>query len=119
MRSLFATKLYEAKLDEPELLGELAYSIRSLAKTTPPASPGRKSIVTQVTPAMRRSTTCRSAIRHSPTREVLTRHAKTFARDCAWGKPKLDSLWANLLQAGPATTAPTSIRTVSCPARSI
>ena len=32
MRSLFATKLYEAKLDEPELLGELAYSIRSLAE---------------------------------------------------------------------------------------
>jgi uncharacterized protein (TIGR02466 family) len=34
-------------------------------------------------------------------RRILTRHAASFARDLAWDmKPRLDSLWVNLLKSG-------------------
>ncbi len=102
MRSLFATKLYEAKLGRAGAARRARpFDPNALPKTTTPASPGRRSIATPATPAMRRSTTCRSAIRPSPTsRSCSTRHAATFAKDCAFElarKPKLDSLWVNLL----------------------
>ncbi len=100
MRSLFATKLYEAKLDEPELLGELAYSIRSLAEDDTAGVAWSKE-------HRYAGYTSYASLNDLPKRDpafadlakLLTRHAKTFARDCAFeGKPKLDSLWANLLR---------------------
>ena len=49
-------------------------------------------------------TTCRSAIRRSrELAKLLTRHASAFAEECAFElprKPRLDSLWVNLLQGG-------------------
>ena len=100
MRSLFATKLYEAKLDEPELLGELAYSIRSLAEDDTTGVAWSKE-------HRYAGYTSYASLNDLPKRDpafadlakLLTRHAKAFARDCAFeGKPKLDSLWANLLR---------------------
>ena len=100
MRSLFATKLYEAKLDEPELLGELAYSIRSLAEDDIAGVAWSKE-------HRYAGYTSYASLNDLPKRDpafadlakLLTRHAKAFARDCAFeGKPKLDSLWANLLR---------------------
>ena len=100
MRSLFATKLYEAKLDEPELLGELAYSIRSLAEDDTAGVAWSKE-------HRYAGYTSYASLNDLPKRDpafadlakLLTRHAKAFARDCAFeGKPKLDSLWANLLR---------------------
>jgi len=100
VRSLFATKLYEAKLDEPELLGELAYSIRSLAEDDTAGVAWSKE-------HRYAGYTSYASLNDLPKRDpafadlakLLTRHAKAFARDCAFeGKPKLDSLWANLLR---------------------
>jgi len=100
VRSLFATKLYEAKLDEPELLGELAYSIRSLAEDDIAGVAWSKE-------HRYAGYTSYASLNDLPKRDpafadlakLLTRHAKAFARDCAFeGKPKLDSLWANLLR---------------------
>jgi len=100
VRSLFATKLYEAELDEPELLGELAYSIRSLAEDDTAGVAWSKE-------HRYAGYTSYASLNDLPKRDpafadlakLLTRHAKAFARDCAFeGKPKLDSLWANLLR---------------------
>ena len=53
---------------------------------------------------MPRSTTCPRAIRRSrELAKLLTRHAAKFADECAFDlsrKPKLDSLWVNLLKCG-------------------
>jgi uncharacterized protein (TIGR02466 family) len=100
VRSLFATKLYEEDLDEPELLGELAFSIRSLAKDDGAGIAWSKE---------RRYAgyTSYASLNDLPKRDpafgdlakLLTRHAAAFARDCAFdGKLKLDSLWVNLLR---------------------
>jgi len=100
VRSLFATKLYEAELDEPELLGELAYSIQSLAEDDTAGVAWSKE-------HRYAGYTSYASLNDLPKRDpafadlakLLTRHAKAFARDCAFeGKPKLDSLWANLLR---------------------
>ena len=102
MRSLFATPLYDAVLDEPDLLGELAHSIRSLAVDD------RAGIGWSRTNGYKGYTSYASLDdlpRRDPAfddlKRVLTRHAAAFARDLAWdAKPKLDSLWVNLLKPG-------------------
>ena len=102
VRSLFVTKLYEADLGNDELLEELAHSIRSLAADD---------LAGQRWSHEHRYTgyTSYASLNDLPRRDpafadlakVLTRHAIDFARDCAFNlgrKPKLDSLWANLLR---------------------
>ena len=102
VRSLFVTKLYEADLGNDELLEELAHSIRSLAADD---------LAGQRWSQEHRYTgyTSYASLNDLPRRDpafadlakVLTRHAIDFARDCAFNlgrKPKLDSLWANLLR---------------------
>ena len=102
VRSLFVTKLYEADLGNDELLEELAHSIRSLAADD---------LAGQRWSHEHRYTgyTSYASLNDLPRRDpafadlakVLTRHAIDFAKDCAFNlgrKPKLDSLWANLLR---------------------
>jgi uncharacterized protein (TIGR02466 family) len=103
-RSLFATRLYEAELGSPELLAELAHSIRSLARDD---GAGRRWSREHHYPGY----TSYASLNDLPTRDpafadlrkLLARHAAAFAKDCAFDlprKPRLDSLWVNLLKAG-------------------
>jgi uncharacterized protein (TIGR02466 family) len=102
MRSLFATPLYEANIDDRVLLEELAHSIRSLAKDD------RAGIGWSRDHGYKGYTSYASLDdlpRRDPAfadlKRVLTRHAATFAKDLAWDcKPRLDSLWGNLLRSG-------------------
>ena len=102
MRSLFATPLYEAVLDEPSLLDDLAHSIRSLANDD------RAGIGWSREHGYKGYTSYASLDdlpRRDPAfadlKRLLTRHAAAFAKDLAWDqKPKLDSLWVNLLKGG-------------------
>ena len=103
-RTLFATKLHEAELANGALLSDLAHSIRSLSADD---SAGRR---------WRREHgykgyTSYASLNDLPRRDpafadlakLLTRHAAVFADECAFGlerKPKLDSLWVNLLRGG-------------------
>ena len=102
MRQFFATPLYEARLDDAELLAELAHSIRTLAEDDGAGirwsrDHGYKGY------------TSYASLDDLPRRDpifddlkrVLTKHAATFAKDLAWNaNPKLNSLWVNLLKGG-------------------
>lgn len=103
-RSLFVTKLYEANLGDEALLAELAHSIRTLAKEDDAG--GRWSREHRYA-----GYTSYASLNDLPRRDPafaslaksLTRHAAKFAQECAFDlarKPRLDSLWANLLKAG-------------------
>jgi uncharacterized protein (TIGR02466 family) len=98
------TKLYEADAGDSTLIGELAHSIRTLARDD---QAGRRWSREHHYPGY----TSYAALDDLPKRDpifaqlarLLTRHAALFAKECAFDikrKPKLDSLWANLLQAG-------------------
>jgi uncharacterized protein (TIGR02466 family) len=104
MRSLFATQLYEAEIGDKALLGSLAHSIRSLAKDD---HAGRR----WSSEHRYAGYTSYASLNDLPKRDpafadlakLLTRHAVKFAQDCAFDlkrKPRLDSLWANLLKSG-------------------
>ena len=103
-RSLFVTQLYEAELAEEALLGDLAHSIRSLAADD---EAGRRWSGEHRYAGY----TSYASLNDLPKRDpafadlarLLTRHAIKFAADCAFDlprKPKLDSLWVNLLKSG-------------------
>ncbi len=103
-RGLFVTQLYEAQLDEPALLGELAHSIRSLA-----ADDGAGKAWSREHGY--KGYTSYASLNDLPRRDpafadlgkLLTRHASAFANDSGFElkrKPRLDSLWVNLLKAG-------------------
>jgi uncharacterized protein (TIGR02466 family) len=102
VRSLFATGLYEADIADDVLLSELAHSIRMLAEDDVAgrrwSSEHRYSGYTSY-----------ASLNDLPKRDpafaalakVLTRHASGFAGACAFElsrKPRLDSLWVNLLR---------------------
>jgi uncharacterized protein (TIGR02466 family) len=104
MRSLFATKLYEAEVADDALLAELAHSIRSLSRDD---DAGRRWSSEYRYPGY----TSYASLNDLPKRDpafaelarLLARHAAAFAKDCGFDlqrKPKLDSLWVNLLKAG-------------------
>ena len=104
IRSLFATRLYEAELGDEALLAELAHSIRSLAADDEAGRNWSRE-------HRYAGYTSYASLNDLPKRDpafadlakLLTRHAAEFARQCAFdraGKPKLDSLWANLLKSG-------------------
>ncbi|MCY7272050.1 MAG: hypothetical protein LH485_08385 [Sphingomonas bacterium] len=99
-RSLFVTNLYEADIADGALLDELAHSIRSLA------ADDRAGIGWSRDHGYKGYTSYAS-LDDLPVRDpafgdlkrLLTRHASAFATDLAWNhKPKLDSLWVNLLK---------------------
>ncbi len=103
-RGLFVTQLYEAQLDEPALLEELAHSIRSLAADDAAGKAWSRE-------HGYKGYTSYASLNDLPRRDpafadlarLLTRHAGAFAKDCGFDlarKPRLDSLWANLLKSG-------------------
>ena len=104
VRDLFVTKLYESDLGDEELLRGLAHSIRSLASDD---GAGRR----WSREHRYAGYTSYASLGDLPKRDpafadlakLLTRHAARFAQDCAFAlrrKPRLDSLWANLLKSG-------------------
>jgi len=103
-RSLFATRLYEADLGDEGLLADLAHSIRTLAQDD---KAGRRwsgehryagyTSYASLDDLPRRDPAFAELAKH------LGRHAQRFAKECAFDlarKPKLDSLWVNLLRGG-------------------
>jgi uncharacterized protein (TIGR02466 family) len=102
LRSLFATRLYEAELGDERFLADLAHSIRTLAEDD---SAGR----CWSRDHSYAGYTSYASLNDLPKRDpafaelarMLTRHAAAFARECAFElprNPRLDSLWVNLLK---------------------
>lgn len=102
VRSLFVTKLYEAEIADEAMLEEFAHSVRSLASGD---------VAGQRWSDEHRYSgyTSYASLNDLPKRDpafadlarVLTRHASSFAKDCGFDlprRPKLDSLWVNLLR---------------------
>lgn len=105
VRSLFATRFYEADLGDEALLRRLDRACRSLAAED---EAGRRwSRAHQY-----RGYTSYASLNDLPARDPdfaelvrrLNRHVAAFAADCAFDlggrRPKLDSLWVNLLEPG-------------------
>ena len=103
-RTLFATRLYEATIDDPALLAELAHSIRTLAEDD---GAGRR----WSRDKDYKGYTSYASLNDLPKRDpafadlqrLLAKHAAAFAAELAFDlgrKPKLDSLWVNLLKPG-------------------
>jgi uncharacterized protein (TIGR02466 family) len=104
MRDLFVTRLYEAEIGNEELLAELAHSIRSLAADD---EAGRRWSREHFYPGYTSYASLNDLPKRDPAvatlAKLLARHAVQFARECDFDlsrKPRLDSLWANLLKAG-------------------
>ena len=102
--SFFATKLYDAELGDPELLDELAHSIRTLATDD---QAGRRWSRDKGYKGYTSYASLNDLPRRDPAfadlAKVLTKHAAAFATELAFDlprKPKLDSLWVNLLKPG-------------------
>ena len=101
VRNLFATRLYEAELGH-DLLDELAHSIRTLAEDD---EAGQRWSAEHLYPGYTSYASLNDLPRRDPAfadlGKLLTKHATAFAHDCAFDlsrKPKLDSLWVNLLR---------------------
>jgi uncharacterized protein (TIGR02466 family) len=104
IRSLFATRLYQAAIEDQALLGDLAHSIRTLAVDDRAGQCWSRD-------KGYKGYTSYASLNDLPRRDpafadlqrLLLRHASDFARELAFDlgrKPKLDSLWVNLLKAG-------------------
>ena len=104
VRALFPTLLYEAELGDAALLAELAHSIRSLARDDTAGIGWSKD-------KGYAGYTSYASLNDLPKRDpaiadlarLLTRHAVKFATECDFDldrKPRLDSLWVNLLKSG-------------------
>ena len=103
-RSFFATRLYEAELGDPALLDELAHSIRTLAIDD---QAGRRWSREKSYKGYTSYASLNDLPRRDPAfadlAKLLARHAAGFATELAFDlarKPKLDSLWVNLLKPG-------------------
>jgi uncharacterized protein (TIGR02466 family) len=101
-RRLFATLIHEAELADAALLAELAHSIRSLAEDDKAGQQWSRD-------KGYKGYTSYASLNDLPRRDpafddlkrILTRHAAAFAKDLGWDvKPKLDSMWVNLLKPG-------------------
>ena len=103
LRSLFATRLYEAEISDAGLLADLAHSIRSLAADDMAGQRWSRE-------HGYKGYTSYASLNDLPKRDpafadlarALTRHAARLRQDCAFNldrKPRLDSLWVNLLKA--------------------
>lgn len=101
-RSLFVTKLYEAEIADEALLRELAHSIRSLAEDD---EAGRRWSEDHRYPGYTSYASLNDLPRRDPViadlAKLLAKHAVKFSQECAFDlvrKPRLDSLWVNLLR---------------------
>jgi uncharacterized protein (TIGR02466 family) len=104
VRSLFVTQLYEAEIPDHRLLEELAQSIRALARDD---RAGRNWSKEHRYAGYTSYASLNDLPRRDPAfadlAKILTRHATEFGRAAGLElgrKPKLDSLWANLLKSG-------------------
>ena len=104
MRRLFVTGLYEAELGDEALQSELAHSIRTLAEDD---AAGRRWSRDKGYKGYTSYASLDDLPRRDPAfadlGKILTRHASAFARELAFDlsrRPKLDSLWVNLLKPG-------------------
>ena len=104
IRSLFATRLYEATIADESLLADLAHSIRTLAADD---GAGRRWSRDKGYKGYTSYASLDDLPRRDPAfadlAKLLARHAATFARDLAFDldrKPRLDSLRVNLLKGG-------------------
>jgi uncharacterized protein (TIGR02466 family) len=104
VHNLFATKLYESEIGDDALIADLAHSIRRLAADDTAGRGWSKE-------HRYAGYTSYASLNDLPRRDpafakltkILTRHAARFADECAFElrrKPKLDSLWVNLLKSG-------------------
>ena len=104
VRSLFVTHLYEVEIGDDDLLAELAHSISSFAADDKAGRAWSKQ-------HRYAGYTSYSSFNDLPRRDPsfaelskqLGRHALRFADECGFAldrKPKLDSLWVNLLRSG-------------------
>jgi uncharacterized protein (TIGR02466 family) len=104
VRSLFATHLYQATVEDVALLRDLAKSIRTLAADDEAGKRWSRD-------KGYRGYTSYASLNDLPRRDpafadlqrILGKHASTFAHDLAFDmgrKPKLDSIWVNLLKSG-------------------
>lgn len=102
VRSLFVTPLYEAQLCDDALLAQLGHSIRAFAGDDEAGKRWSKE-------HRYSGYTSYASLNDLPQRDpafadlakLLTRHGAKFADECAFQlgrKPKLDSLWVNLLK---------------------
>ena len=102
IRTLFATRLYQAAIDEAGLLDDLAHSIRTLALDD---GAGRHWSRDKGYKGYTSYASLNDLPRRDPAfddlRRILNRHAAAFAKELSWDvKPKLDSIWVNLLKPG-------------------
>ena len=104
VRHLFATPLFEAEIADAALLADLAHSIRSLASDDAAgAGWSREHGYKGYTSYASLNDLPRRDPAFADLAKLLTRHAAVFANDCAFElsrKPRLDSLWVNLLRGG-------------------
>ena len=102
IRTLFATRLYQARLDDDALLGELAHSIRTLAADDIAGQRwSREKGYRGYTSYASLNDLPRRDPAFEDLRKLLVRHAVTFSEDLFFDlgrKPKVDSLWVNLLE---------------------
>jgi uncharacterized protein (TIGR02466 family) len=103
-RALFVTKLYEAPVGDEALLAELAHSIRSFAQQD---EAGRRWSKEHGYAGYTSYASLNDLPKRDPAfanlAKLLTRHAAKFSDECGFDlprKPKLDSLWVNLLKSG-------------------
>lgn len=103
-RSLFVTKLYEAELGDERLLTELAHSIRSLAADDVAGQRwSREKGYKGYTSYASLNDLPRRDPAFADLQKILSRHAAKFATELAFDlprKPRLDSIWVNLLKPG-------------------
>jgi uncharacterized protein (TIGR02466 family) len=104
LRTLFATPLYEAELGDEALLRRLGHSIRSLAADD---AAGRAWSRSRRYPGYTSYASLDDLPRRDPAfadlGRLLSRHAARFSAACAFDlprKPRLDSIWVNLLRGG-------------------
>ena len=103
-RRLFATPLYEAEIGSKDLRDALAHSIRTFARED---RAGQRWSKDRAYPGYTSYASLNDLTRRDPAfadfAQLLTRQAAKFAGECAFNlgrKPKLDSLWVNLLKNG-------------------
>ncbi len=104
IRNLFVTRLYSAQLPPSDLLSDLARTIKSLAHDD---AAGRRWSRDHHYSGYTSYASLNDLPKRDPAfadlSKLLIRHAVTFAREAAFDlhrKPRLDSLWVNLLKSG-------------------
>jgi uncharacterized protein (TIGR02466 family) len=101
-RQLFPTRLYESAIADEALLADLSHSIRTLAADD---GAGRAWSRDHGYKGYTSYASLNDLARRDPAfaslGKLLATHAQGFARELAWNvKPRLDSLWVNLLKSG-------------------